>query len=66
MHWLKKIEPGSKKGLDQDGYSKLKTLITKAPERTYDQLWQAVGDVCKLFTDEECYNFSVAAGYKSK
>ena len=47
-------------------FSKLKTLITKVAARTYDQLWQAVGDVCELFTDEECYNFFVAAGYKSK
>ena len=34
-------------------------------ERTYDQLWHAVGHVCDLFTDEECYNFFKAAGYKS-
>ena len=47
-------------------FSKLKTLITKAVARTYDQLWQAVGDLCELFTDEEYYNFFVAAGYKSK
>lgn len=36
-------------------FSKLKTLIRKAAARTYDQLWAAVGQVCDLFSDEECY-----------
>ena len=44
-------------------FSKLKALIRKAAARTYDELWQAVGHVCDLFTDEECYNFFKAAGY---
>ena len=46
-------------------FSKLKALIRKAAARTYDQLWQAVGHVCDLFTDEECYNFFKAAGYRT-
>ena len=29
--------------------AKIKTLIRKAAARTYDQLWQAVGNVCNLF-----------------
>ena len=65
MHWLKKTEPGSKKGLDQDGYSKLKALIRKVAARTYEELWQAVGHVCSLFTPKECYNFFKAAGYET-
>ena len=44
-------------------FSKLKSLIRKAAARTYDDLWHAVGKVCDLFTDEECYNFFKAAGY---
>ena len=47
-------------------FSKLKALIRKAAARTYDELWQIVGNVCKIFTDEECYNFFVAAGYETK
>lgn len=43
--------------------AKLKALIRKAAARTYDDLWQAVGHVCDLFSDEECYNFFKAAGY---
>ena len=44
-------------------FSKLKALLRKAAARTYDGLWQAVGNVCNLFTDEECFNFFKAAGY---
>lgn len=46
-------------------FSKLKALIRKAAARTYDALWQAVGHVCDLFSDEECYNFFKAAGYET-
>jgi transposase len=45
--------------------SKLKALIRTAAARTYDDLWRAVGRVCDLFTDEECYNFFKAAGYEA-
>lgn len=47
-------------------FSKLKTLVRKAAARTYEQLWQAVGHVCDLFSDEECYNFFKAAGYEGE
>ena len=47
-------------------FSKLKTLVRKAAARTYDQLWQAVGHVCNLYSDEECYNFFNAAGYEGE
>jgi transposase len=46
-------------------FAKLKTLIRKAAARSYDQLWQAVGNVCNLFKDEKCYNFFKAAGYET-
>lgn len=45
-------------------FSKLKALIRKAAARTYDDLWKAVGTVCDLFPDEECYNYFKAAGYE--
>jgi hypothetical protein len=47
-------------------FSKLKALIRKAAARTYEQPWQAVGHVCGLFKDEECYNFFKAAGYETE
>lgn len=46
-------------------FSKLKALIRRATARTYEDLWRAVGHVCDLFTDEECYNFFKAAGYET-
>jgi transposase len=46
-------------------FSKLKALIRKVAARSYEDLWRAVGNVCSLFTHEECYNFFVAAGYKT-
>ena len=45
-------------------FSKLKALIRKAAARTYEDLCQAVGRVCGLFSDEECYNFFTAGGYE--
>jgi transposase len=47
-------------------FAKLKALIRKAAARTYDQLWKAVGQVCNLFKEEECYNFFKAAGYETE
>jgi|GEM_PF-1043733 len=46
-------------------FSKLKALIRRAAARTYDDLWRVVGNVCDLFTEEECYNFFKAAGYET-
>ena len=46
-------------------FAKLKALIRRAAARSYDELWQAVGHVCDLFTEEECYNFFKAAGYET-
>ncbi len=44
-------------------FSKLKGLIRKSAARTYDELWQAVGNVCNLFSPDECANYFEAAGY---
>jgi hypothetical protein len=41
------------------------SLPLRAAARTYDDLWHAVGHVCDLFADEECYNFFKAAGYET-
>jgi transposase len=45
-------------------FAKLKALLRKAAARTYDDLWKAVGTVCDLFTEDECLNYFIAAGYK--
>ena len=46
-------------------FAKLKALIRKAADQTYDQLWKAVGQVCDLFKEEECYAFFKAARYEA-
>jgi len=46
-------------------FSKLKALIRIAAARSYDALCKAVGQVCNLFSDQECYNFFVVAGYET-
>ena len=44
-------------------FAKLKTLLRKAAARTLGDLWRAVGDICDLFTPDECWNYLKAAGY---
>jgi transposase len=46
-------------------FAKLKALIRRAAARSYDELWRAVGHVCDLFTEDECFNFFKAAGYET-
>ena len=44
-------------------FSKLKAHLRKAAARTYDALWQAIGDICDLFSPDECWNFFKAQNY---
>lgn len=44
-------------------FSKLKTLLRQAPERTRDGLWKRIGDLLDRFTSDECANYFQAAGY---
>jgi transposase len=44
-------------------FAKLKAHLRKAAARTIDALWRAVGDICSLFTPEECWNFFKAHSY---
>src|ERR1700730_2900852 len=45
-------------------FSKLKTLLRQAPERTRDGLWRRIGALLDQFTPEECTNYFRAAGYR--
>ena len=47
----------------EQAFAKLKTLLRKAKARTYEALWKALGDVCELFTPDECWNFFKAQNY---
>ena len=46
-------------------FSKLKAHLRATAARTIDDLWRAIGNICKLFTPEECSNYFTAAGYGS-
>jgi transposase len=47
-------------------FSKLKAHLRKTKARTIDELWKAIGNICKLITSEECSNYFKAAGYGFK
>ena len=44
-------------------FSKLKALLRATAARTIEDLWKAIGSICKLFSAEECSNYFQAAGY---
>lgn len=46
-------------------FSKLKALLRKAAARTFDDLFNALRDICDLFKPDECANYFKAAGYAS-
>lgn len=46
-------------------FSKLKANLRRVGARTYDQLIQAAGDICDMFSPEECRNYLRHAGYVS-
>jgi transposase len=46
-------------------FSKLKAHLRRTGARTFEQLLDAIGDICELFTPDECWNYMLAAGYAS-
>ncbi len=46
-------------------FSKLKTLLRKADERTVEDTWKRIGTLLDCFTPEECANYIGNAGYAS-
>jgi len=44
-------------------FAKLKARLRATAARTIDDLWKTIGDICKLFSAEECSNYFAAAGY---
>lgn len=47
----------------EKAFSKLKTLLQKAAERTVDGLWTQIGRLLDHFLPNECKNYFTAAGY---
>ncbi len=46
-------------------FPRLKAHLRRIGARTFDQLIEAIGEICDLFTPDECWNFFHAAGYAS-
>ena len=49
----------------ENAFAKLKAHLRGAATRTFEALWAALGDICALFSPDECWNFFKAAGYAS-
>ena len=47
-------------------FAKLKAHLRALAMRTIDELWKAIGQICDLFSPEECANSFQAAGYGFK
>jgi transposase len=46
-------------------FSKLKAHLRRIGARTIEALWNAIGDICSLYSEQECWNFFQHAGYAS-
>lgn len=46
-------------------FSKLKTLLHKAAERTVEDTWKRIGSLLDAFSPTECANYITNAGYAS-
>jgi hypothetical protein len=46
-------------------FSKLKAHLRRIGARTFDQMFDALTEICELFTPVECWNFFCEAGYAS-
>ena len=47
----------------EQAFSKLKALLRKAAERTIDALWNTIGHIIDLFSEDECKNYFINSGY---
>ena len=46
-------------------FAKLKAHLRRIGARTFDQMFDALAEVCDLFTPDECWNYFREAGYAS-
>lgn len=47
----------------EQAFSKLKAHLRNAQARTFEDLADATGSICNLFTETECWNFFASANY---
>jgi len=48
----------------ETAFAKLKALLRARAVRTIDALWRAIGEICDLFSPQECQSYFTAAGYR--
>jgi len=46
-------------------FSKLKAHLRRIGARTFNQMFDALAEICDLFTTDECWNYFCKAGYAS-
>lgn len=44
-------------------FAKLKAHLRRIGARTIDALWRAIGDICPLYSQQECWNYLKETGY---
>ena len=49
----------------EQAFSKIKTLLRKAAERSFDALWAAIGRIIETIRPPECRNYFANSGYVS-
>ncbi len=49
----------------EQAFAKLKAYLRKSGARNFTDLFKALGDICRMFTPDECWNYFSAAGYVS-
>ena len=46
-------------------FSKLKAHLRRIGARTFTERFNAIAEICDLYTQQECWNYFKAAGYVS-
>ena len=49
----------------EQAFSKLKAHLRRIGARSFTQLFNAIGEICDMFSPQECWNYLLAAGYVS-
>lgn len=49
----------------EQAFSKLKAHLRRIGARSFTQLFTAIGEICEMFSPQECWNYLRAAGYVS-
>ena len=57
--------PGQALNPIEQAFSKLKAHLRRIGARSFSQLFTAIGEICEMFSPQECWNYLHAAGYVS-